>query len=299
MKTRFQIRDLLSLEVEGAEFCALLEPYRVNQETRAPDISLTIAVGHAMPADSPSAARCTGRYKSFGWSLTRDSTGSSPRRIVFAAPRPVLAFLAHRMVLMPLLKQALIAHGGFTIPASVARNDDEILVFFGRAGAGKTRALLDAISKKCTFVADNEIAFLPGWAPFGLFDEIELRRATVKDTAFWQRLTAGQRARLTFCAIVSLITGRRLNPNLSLPPAALGLTVDRRQDFKRGTFVVLGEGEGQERLNTEAIARTVAGYERWYQGVFGDMLFQDPAGFIGSLETAAREYFHGWIGWRQ
>lgn len=299
MKARYQIRDLLALEIEGAEYLGLLEPYRVDRDAPAPDVSLTIGAWHAMPADAPTALRCAGRYKTFGWSLAGDSDGAAPRHIVFTAPRPALAFLAHRMVLMPLLKQALIARGGFSMPASVARNSDEVLVFFGKAGAGKTRGMLDAISNKCAFVADNEIAFLPGRAPFGLFNEIELRRSTVKGTVFWRRLSMRRRAWLDACAFISFVTGRRLNPNLSLPPAALGLIVDDRADFKRGTLIVLGGGEQQGRLKAAAIVETITEYERWYQGVFGNMLYHNPDTFLERFETAVRDYFRGWVGWRQ
>lgn len=215
-------------------------------------------------------AHFSGQYKGIPWrvSYNRDKTGC-PIAVHFHAPC-FWMFLAVRFALIPLVRQLLIERGGFALAGTAFRWRGATWQLCGRPGVGKTHLLLEALSDSAVLVGDLELLVFRDGTIRPMFDQVEFRYATVRDTPYWQRLTQVQQWWLRVCRLISFVTRRRISFNLSTPPAQLGWPVVA--DNANARHIIVGLGCDQTDWNVEVAVVELMAYYLWYESIF-DVVF--------------------------
>jgi len=292
------LRLRLQTDKAGGRIDEHLRPFRVAEAAKV-DATLCIC---RSPGDVPrdlSGGFFSESYKGVSWSLAFDNLDKGENsRIYFYAPLPFVDFLVVRIVLLPVLRSSMVALGGFATLGSILERDGTVLFVFGAPGCGKTRLALDGIEAGCRFVGDNEILVLPRGEMRSLFDEIELRRATVAGTKFWRRLDGYRRFQLLLCSLISSLSLRRVSFNISVRPALLGIQTVPASPESQLVFICLGSADAPERMSGDEVATALFDYEAWFHSVYGRFLVADRETYRSQFMANCSRAFRNCRAWR-
>lgn len=273
----YNIYDLFCLKLRDNGLASGLHRSLAKMRTDQPDRPCVEVTLHRRNRNMPVSADAhfSGRYKGIPWrvSYNRDKTGC-PIVVHFQAPC-FWMFLAVRFALIPLVRQVMIERGGFGLLGTAFRWRGATWHLYGRPGAGKTRLLLEALSDAAILVGDFELLVFPDGTIRPLFDQVEFRYATVRDTPYWRRLTQAQRWWLRACRLISFVTGRRISFNLATPPEQLGLPVVADDGDVR--HILVGLGCDQTDWNVAVATEELVAYYLWYESIYDAVFTADTS----------------------
>lgn len=300
MTIHYDISGILRLTLHddgtGRQLQELLDVFRVK-EAGEDIIELTLCPRKRMP--QLSGGQAAGIYKGIPWRIVFERDDDDEVKRIFFSARFFVTFLALRIVLLPCIKDVLTQQGGFSVLGSVFRYRGTTFFLFGQPGSGKTWLTLRALEKGGSFIADNELLISDDGTIRGLFNEIELRFRTVRDTHFWRQLSMKQKMRLVLFHFISFVSCKRISFNISLSPAELGIETETDSSTRNLVVVHLSDHPQRTRLTVNDMIEAVIAYEKWYQSVFRTIFSLDlEAEESDLLRNSMRSFFSGCTMWR-
>lgn len=168
------------------------------------------------------APRAHGRYKGILWGLTaREAEGGIA--VAFGAPL-FTAYLALHLAVIPAAQVVLRRAGRVLVAGAAVETRDGITLFLGATGAGKTGAMLRAVTAGARPVGDEYVTLGAGGdlAPFVRGVAVR-RNLRTEAPALYRRLSCGDRGLLVLFHLGALASGGRLRPLLHVGFPQLGL----------------------------------------------------------------------------
>lgn len=284
MNTKYyNIKNTISFSIIGkqpTDFVKKMNPWLCDGNSS----SLSFYFNQDIAADKI----INGNYKGIRWRIGVKDL-SAERRISFSS-LGFTSFLFQRLVFLPVIKRELVNAGGFSFLGSCFKYRNSLFLLSGMPGSGKTTLLLDAVKQGAEFVGDNEIAVFPDGTVAPIFEEIELRYQTAKQSLFWNRLSIKVKSYLYFSRILSAATFGRICLNQICTPVELGLY---RKDVNLNdkiNFIYLN-GEGRKKNEgKEMILYGVETYERGYQEIYGNRFFNEDD--LGSSLSSMSDFLN-------
>ena len=230
----------------------------------------------------------SGYYKGIPWRLCYDRSENGRLNSVHFFSPCFVTFLVMRLILIPLVREILINHGGVALPGTAFRWQGTTWHVYGRPGVGKTALLLEALNKGGDLIGDFELLVFPGGSirPFG--DQLEFRYATIRPTPHWKQLTAKQQWWLHCCRLISLATARRISFNLTVPASQVGSRVVADSTDGRRVLVALDFDVGD--WNADLMVEELLAYYFWYDSTYEVALCRNRDQRDRKLASNFREY---------
>lgn len=222
-----------------------------------------------------SSRRHHGYYKGIPWEIAIVTCPGTNQVQCYFHSRPLFTFLAWKMVLAPYLNRLFARQGCLPLCGSSFRQDDVQYVLTGFAGSGKTRRMLEAVSRGATFCGDEEMYLSNTGEVKRFFHFLSLKLGAVHHTEYWSRLDSRTRMKLRINHIISrlilrkisftammdfkkIFFGRRTAPNTSPPGRLVFIHLDGDSGVRKST--------GEDFL--DIVARRDAKHRTWFGSLF-------------------------------
>jgi hypothetical protein len=192
------------------------------------------------------------------------------------------------MVILPLLRQKLVEEGGFATLGSVFTWHGRVFFIHGIPGSGKSRTALQALELGAEFVGDNEIFVWRDGSITAVFDEFEVRRATIRGTNLWLKLSTKRRLLLHVYTLISALTLGSVSFNISMLPSELGATAVPAKIREGTAFVVLCHVPVIRTEKSGHIVQDLLKYERWFYETYGLFLLKNSKNYFSNFTANAQ-----------
>ncbi len=205
----------------------------------------------------------SGIYKGIRWQLRCNRDDDGRVNEVHFCSRYFRKFLGVRLALIPLVREVAIESGGLALIGSAFRWRETTWHLYGKPGCGKTHLLLECLDDGAELIGDCELIIRADGTIHPLFDIVEFRYATIRQTASYELLSPAHRGKLQFCRLISFLTARRISFNLTLPPVQLEWM--GAHDTADATHALVGLGVEPDNWDTDTAVAELLAYSMWYQ----------------------------------
>jgi len=242
---------------------------------------------------SERASTVRGVYKAIPWSCRITAGNEGGWALGFRSPL-AREYLALHIALLPALRRLLLDQGVAFIGAAAFESDGAATVVSGPTGSGKTSLLLGALERGAAFIGDEYLGISERGEVTPVVRALAFREDTLAlAPSMLGRLSRRRRVALKAARLAAMLTGRRLDPLVHLPPTELGLLTsgDRPVAARRLVWLERGE-EGAVRVEPLAVPDVI---ERLaIMQAMRDVTYGDLGALLDAARGCAADYVSRW-----
>jgi hypothetical protein len=238
-----------------------------------PSLVLDLASEGGREPERPLTVR--GVYKAVPWSCRITRGGEGGWTLGFGSPI-AREYLALHVALLPALRRLLLDCGVAFIGAAAFESGSGATVVAGLTGSGKTSLLLGALERGAAFIGDEYLGISERGDVTPVVRALALRDRTLAlAPSLLGRLSRQRRVALRAASLAAMLTGRRLEPLVHLPPSELGLRPSGDRPVAARRLVWLERGAERtmriEPLDVPEVIERLAIMQAMHDVAYGDL----------------------------